>query len=205
MQIRHSAQEKINVRDNGGVARELDVLKNVGFTYRKDITSVIGLIDAEHKRSGAVLEVEKHMLSEWVSKGHSAVVAVNRRIVAHQAIHVWQGLGLAELRAAVVHPSYRNNGFAYELTLLLMERVRRAPDVKDFVVLKNESANGDGMLHGLGFIEVARGQPDELIKKGLPAELFSIGGNQSWKIFMLPIEEYASGVGKHLLLDARRA
>ncbi|MDE1873975.1 MAG: GNAT family N-acetyltransferase [Candidatus Micrarchaeota archaeon] len=164
-----------NVKNLKG-ANEKEAAAVVARSTGYDIPKILELVDAEAKGSGAVLEINANELTKWIGKGNSFVASVNDQIIGHSAIDIWPESGWAELRASVVKSEFRGHGVYTKLTKVRIQKLLvENPDVT-IVVLKNKESSGSGILDSLGFKTIP--------KPEAPKELFSIGGDQEWKIFV---------------------
>ena len=156
-----------------------------------DVVEIVSLINDEHERSNAVLDVSHDEVRSWVGFGLSFVAKHNNRIVGHSAMHVWPESGWLEIRGVVVDPNYRNHGIYSKMTRLHIEETFRAYPKGKIVVVKNESSKGARLLKSLGFVLVARGISIEVIEQGVPKEFFDIGPkDRQLRIWTLIKEDY---------------
>ncbi len=167
--------------------------QNVAMTraIEGDVKEIVSLINDEHNRSNAVLDVSHDEVKSWVGFGLSFVAKHNNRIVGHSAMHVWPESGWLEIRGVVVHPDYRNHGIYSKMTRLHIEETFREYPNGKIVVVKNESSRGARLLKSLGFVLVARGISIEVIQQGVPKEFFDIGPkDRQLRIWTLTKKDY---------------
>jgi N-acetylglutamate synthase-like GNAT family acetyltransferase len=160
---------------------------------KPDIIQIMNLINCENLRSGAVLKVDFMDVRDWVEKKLSLLAKLDDEVIAHQSASELRQDGWIELRAAVVKREYRDRGINDVLLRLQIEYLLERNPEATLCALKNGSSGGVGSLLSAGFREI----PAE----SAPKELFEIGGDQRWAIYVLTAEDY---MRKNGLLESVR-
>lgn len=142
----------------------------------KHIEAIIDLVNAENRRSEALMKVNEDTVKGWVESRNSVVAVSNGKVVGHEALNIWPKCGWAELRSAVVLKEFRGQGIAYKMTKLLMDNFLKKNPNATFVGIKNKTERGNGILLDLGFKEVS------LID--IPEELFTIRSYSERRAFV---------------------
>ncbi len=156
----------------------------IGKAEKSHSEDIVGLVNAESRISGAVLEVTKAEVLDWVSKGNS-VIGYSDRIIAHEAIHVWKNSGWGELRSAVVDEGFRGQGIGSEITRVLVEKYFSENPGGTIVAIKKNTERGVNLLLNLGFRETPIGDlPKELFTKRIPEgrKAYVLGGSEYRRI-----------------------
>lgn len=166
-------------RSEGGAALK-ETARDRAFETRRatveDIPTILRLVGNEAKKTGMVLELSWEELLKWVERGHSLVATVNGKIVGHLAVNVWSTSKWTEIRSTVVDDEYRGKGIYTSLLAEMVKIIFEDGLASNVVILKDRATRGSGVLESIGF--------DEKQMASVPEELFSIGGDRDWKIYV---------------------
>ncbi len=143
----------------------------------KDLEDIRDLINKEHEKSNAVMEVSKENVEKWIRNRNSVVAVAEGRIVGHEALDIWPESKWLELRSAVVLEEFRCRGIAYKMTKMLVDRFVKKNPKTIFVAIKNKTEKGNGILVEMGFHEIGLGE--------VPQELFTIRSHSERRAFKL--------------------
>jgi len=143
------------------------------------IEDIIKLINKEHWRSNAVMQVTKRGVSRWVKDKRSVVAVTNGIVVGHQALNLWPKSKWAEFRSAVVDERFRGQGIGYKMTKKLIGDFMKGNRQATFVSIKNKTERGNGILLDLGFREISL--------EDVPKELFTIRSHSERRAFRLDV------------------
>jgi N-acetylglutamate synthase-like GNAT family acetyltransferase len=160
---------------------------------KPDIPRIMNLVNIEHLKSDALLEIDIKETSRWIEDGLSIVARLDEDIIAHQSAQVWPQSGWIEIRAAVVKEEFRNKGIFGKMVRFQVETILDSDPSATICTVKNKKSRGNRVLESIGFREV----PPESV----PQEIFTIGEGQEWRVFVLTAESYDRG--KALLAGAR--
>ncbi len=161
-----------NVEKTGSNALKFDVSK----ATVNDLKGIVELINAEAKKSGAVLLVSEKEVGVWIKSGLDFVAKdESGKIIGHQSAAIWPESGWIELRAGVVLPEFRGNGVNSKLKVAIINEIESKFPGATIVSLKNNVSGGRGTVAELGFHKVQQSEaPEELFKIGPKGENYDV-------------------------------
>ncbi len=142
-----------------------------------DLEEITSMINGEHQKSNAVMEVDDSIVKKWIKNKNSVVAVAEGKVVGHEALDIWPESGWVELRSAVVLEKFRGNGIGYKMTRMLVSRFSEKNPDTIFVAVKNRTERGNSILLSMGF--------EEIKLEDVPRELFKIRSHSERKAFKL--------------------